>query len=83
LSRADLTPIVRTKVLRVAATLRAERMRQGLNLLDLAKRMGLNRSVIYGLESGRHANPTILTLERVARGLGCEIELSVRQCVED
>src|SRR5262245_26902005 len=40
------------------AALRAERLRQGLSLADLAARTGMDRAAIHKLEIGLNQNPT-------------------------
>ena len=65
-------------VRRVMAVLKAERERQGLTLAQLAKRSGIDKGAISKLETGRHANPTVDTLSRIAAGLGMSLGLTLR-----
>ena len=49
--------------------LRRVRTAAGLSQTDLAKRSGIDRSYVSGLEAGQR-NPTALTLQRLAKVLG-------------
>jgi transcriptional regulator with XRE-family HTH domain len=51
--------------------LRSERGR--LSLDDLAARSGLSKTTLWQLKRGRNG-PTLRTLEKLARGLGCRVE---------
>jgi len=56
----------------------ATRNEEGLTQEDLAERTGIARSNISRLESGNY-NPSFEFLSRVARGLGREIHIELRQ----
>src|SRR5262245_36674763 len=62
----------------VTACLKRERERQGLTLAALAERTGIDQAALSRLESGRNANPTLETLNRVAAALGKVICCSVQ-----
>jgi DNA-binding Xre family transcriptional regulator len=62
----------------VTACLRRERERQGLTLAALSERTGIDQAALSRLESGRNANPTLETLNRVAAALGKVICCSVQ-----
>src|SRR5437763_8407107 len=62
---------------RLTAELRRERERQGLTLAGLAGRTGIDEAALSRLETGRHGNPTVDTLYRVAAALGKEIYCSL------
>lgn len=48
----------------------------GITLADLAERMGTTQSAIARLESGRgKQSPSLSTLRKYARALGCRLEL--------
>ena len=57
------------------AKLRAMREAQGVTLAELAARSGMTRGNVARLESQKNA--TLRTLDRYARALGCELEISV------
>jgi DNA-binding Xre family transcriptional regulator len=57
------------------AKLRAMRESKGMTLAELAARTGMTRGNIARLESQKNA--TLRTLERYARGLECDLEISV------
>ncbi len=52
--------------------IRAERLRRGLSLEDLAARSSVSRSMLSGVERGEKV-PTVLVLDRIATGLGTSI----------
>ena len=57
----------------IAAQLRQVRKEQGMTQERLAEKVGTRKSNISRLESGRY-NPSLDFLEKVAGGLGREIE---------
>lgn len=57
------------------AKLRAAREAQGVTLAEIAARTGMTRGNVARLESQKNA--TLRTLDRYARALGCELEISV------
>jgi transcriptional regulator with XRE-family HTH domain len=57
----------------LAQNLEAQRRARKLSQLQLAKLAGLPRSTVTLLESGT-ANPSLLTVHRVAEVLGCKME---------
>jgi ribosome-binding protein aMBF1 (putative translation factor) len=70
-------PPAATNVVQQAVTqLRAERERLGLSLADVAQRTGMTRENICRLES-EERNVTLRTLQRYARGLGCNIVIGL------
>ena len=60
----------------IAAHLRQVRKEQGMTQERLAEKVGTRKSNISRLESGRY-NPSLDFLEKVAGGLGREIEVKV------
>ena len=76
--RREYPPIVHDEELAAAlATLRLERERQGLSLTDLAERTGIDRATISKLETGKIANPTVVTLRTYAAALGKRLSWSL------
>lgn len=51
------------------------RMEQGLTQQELAERCGMKASNLCRLENG-NGNPSVATLEKIARGLGKKLEIS-------
>ena len=51
------------------------RLEEGLTQKELAERSGLKQSNLCRLENG-NSNPSIETLEKVARGLGRRLKIS-------
>ena len=66
---ADVVVIGVPVGLAVRLELRWARAAAGLTQAELAKKVGISQQALQKLES-RQANPTIATLDRVARGLG-------------
>ena len=60
----------------IATQLRQVRKEQGMTQERLAEKVGTRKSNITRLESGRY-NPSLDFLEKVAGGLGREIEVKV------
>lgn len=60
----------------IAAQFRQVRKEQGMTQERLAEKVGTRKSNISRLESGRY-NPSLDFLEKVAGGLGREIEVKV------
>ena len=60
----------------IASQLRQVRKEQGMTQERLAEKVGTRKSNISRLESGRY-NPSLDFLEKVAGGLGREIEVQV------
>lgn len=60
----------------IASQLRQVRKEQGMTQERLAEKIGTRKSNISRLESGRY-NPSLDFLEKVAGGLGREIEVKV------
>lgn len=60
----------------IAAQLRQVRKEQGMTQERFAEKVGTRKSNISRLESGRY-NPSLDFLEKVAGGLGREIEVKV------
>jgi DNA-binding XRE family transcriptional regulator len=58
---------------RLHNNLKALRLRLGLNQQELARRAGVTRQTISGVESGLYLPSTLVAL-RLARALGCRVE---------
>jgi transcriptional regulator with XRE-family HTH domain len=56
----------------LGAHIRAIRRRRGLTQEEMADKCGLHWTYIGGLERGER-NPTLTTMERIARGLGVSV----------
>lgn len=60
---------------RIIEKLRAERIRQGISIQELADRTGLHYNALSRLESNEDVNPTSKTLEKIADALNLEFEI--------
>lgn len=56
----------------------AARARAGLTQEDVAKEMGTTKSAVSRLESAGRHSPSVATLKRYARAVGCNIEIRLR-----
>jgi hypothetical protein len=61
----------------VLAALKRERDRQGVSAATVAQRAGIDPGQLSRLESGKHPNPTLATVERIARALGKTVKWSL------
>jgi DNA-binding Xre family transcriptional regulator len=72
----DEIPPAKTSPAKVAiAKLRAMRVAKGMSLSELAARTGMTRGNLARLESQKNA--TLMTLQRYAEALDCELEINV------
>ncbi len=60
-----------------AARIKARREQLQLSLADLASRSGIDKAAISRLENGLVSNPTIGTLERIARSLKSRLRIEL------
>lgn len=62
--------IGKTANLSMCAMIAAERKKLNLSLQDVANRAGITKSHMWELENGRAVNPTIATVNGLAKALG-------------
>jgi len=62
----------------IALLLRAARQEKDLNIQQLSDLTGISRAAISRIESGDNKNPTLTTLLRIAKALGKEVMVSLR-----
>lgn len=55
------------------------RDKRGMTQDSLSKKTGIRQDVISKLENGKHTNPTLLTLEKLARAL----EIPVAKLIDE
>jgi DNA-binding Xre family transcriptional regulator len=60
-------------MLELAAELKKARCKQRLSLTDVAKRSGIDKAALSRIENGQNTNPTVGTLETIARSIGAEL----------
>jgi DNA-binding XRE family transcriptional regulator len=61
-------------MLELAAELKRARKEKRLSLADVAKRSGIDKAALSRIENGQNVNPTIGTLETIARSLGARLQ---------
>jgi len=61
----------------IVLALRLRELRGGQSQDDIARKLGLSRRSYRKLENPRKANPTVKTLEKIARAYGRELTLSI------
>lgn len=57
----------------MAVKVKEVRQQQGMTLYELAKRSGLAQSVVWKIDRGMIKRPSIQTLSKIAKALGCEV----------
>lgn len=62
----------------VARLLKEERLRQGMTMTDLADAVGLSQQMVSYVERGMRG-PTLVTLIRMADGLGIDLWKVIRE----
>lgn len=60
-------------LLELAARLKNARVARGLSLAQVASRSGIDKAAISRLENGQNPNPTLATLETLARAIGARL----------
>ncbi len=61
----------------VVDALKAQRLRRGLSLADLARLTGIAKPNLSRLETSIHSTPTLDTLERYARAIGMTVRIEL------
>jgi DNA-binding XRE family transcriptional regulator len=64
-------------MLELAAELKRTRKGKKLSLADVAKRSGIDKASLSRIENGQNTNPTIATLETIARSLGARLRFQL------
>jgi transcriptional regulator with XRE-family HTH domain len=61
-------------MLELASALQSARKSRGLSLAAVARRCGIDKAALSRIENGRNINPTIGTLETIARAIGARLD---------
>jgi DNA-binding XRE family transcriptional regulator len=64
-------------ILRLVARFKTVRESQGLTLVEVAGRMGIDAPALSRLETGKVLNPTLATLHKWAEALGQKLDIDV------
>jgi DNA-binding XRE family transcriptional regulator len=64
-------------MLELAAELKQARKDRRLSLADVAKRSGIDKAALSRIENGQNTNPTISTLETIARSIGARLRFNL------
>ncbi len=75
--KGQLLPSEQMRVLPVAEVLKANRLLAGLSQAELAKRVGVTQQAIQRLERRKGCSPSIATICKVARRLGCDVQVNL------
>ena len=65
-------------LLGLMAALKRERERQKLTMAQMSELTGIDKAALSRLETGKNANPTLDTMNRIAAALGMTIACSLR-----
>jgi DNA-binding Xre family transcriptional regulator len=66
-------------MLELAAELKRTRKDKRLSLGDVAKRSGIDKAALSRIENGQNMNPTIGTLETIARSIGARLRFRLEK----
>jgi ribosome-binding protein aMBF1 (putative translation factor) len=66
------------ELLHAAELLQQERKQQGISLSQLEQRTGINGAVLCRLENLVNANPTVGTLDKIARAMGKRLVVGLK-----
>ncbi len=64
-------------ILSLLARFKAVRESQGLTLVEVAERMGIDAPALSRLETGKMLNPTLATLHKWAEALGQKLDVDL------
>jgi transcriptional regulator with XRE-family HTH domain len=64
-------PIMTNDVTKFGKALREIRLKKKMSQGDIARKLGVHRSYISGLERGKR-NPSLLTIKKMAKAIGVE-----------
>ena len=62
---------MKNEIINFGKRLREARMEKKMSQGDIAKKLGVHRSYISGLERGKR-NPSLLTINKMAKAIGVE-----------
>lgn len=66
-------------LMRAVSELKEIRQQKKLSLAALSKRSGIDKAALSRLENGQNSNPTYTTLAAIARALGAELQIVVKE----
>jgi DNA-binding XRE family transcriptional regulator len=66
-----------TAILSLVARFKSVRESQGLTLVEVAERMGIDAPALSRLETGKMLNPTLATLHKWAGALGQKLDVDL------
>jgi DNA-binding XRE family transcriptional regulator len=64
-------------MLELAAAIKSARKERHLSLTDVAKRSGIDKAALSRIENGQNVNPTIGTIETIARAIGSRLRFQL------
>jgi DNA-binding Xre family transcriptional regulator len=66
-------------MLELAAELKRTRQAKRLSLADVARRSGIDKAALSRIENGQNSNPTIGTLQTIARSMGVQLRFQLER----
>jgi len=69
-------------MLELAAALKGTRQARKLSLADVSRRSGIDKAALSRIENGQNINPTISTLETIARSLGSRLRVILEKAAD-
>ena len=85
-SSGDYTqPVLQSELvamLELAAALKGARQARKLSLADVSRRSGIDKAALSRIENGQNINPTISTLETIARSLGSRLRVILENAAD-
>jgi DNA-binding XRE family transcriptional regulator len=67
------------ELMRLVAELKRTREEKKLTLTAVAKRCGMDKAALSRIENGQNVNPTIGTLDSLARAVGCSLRMTLQE----
>jgi DNA-binding XRE family transcriptional regulator len=66
------------ELMKLVAQLKRTREEKKLTLTAVAKLCGMDKAALSRIESGQNVNPTIGTLDSLARAVGCSLRMTLQ-----
>lgn len=70
------------ELMKLVADLKRAREEKNLTVTAVAKRCGMDKAALSRIENGQNVNPTIGTLDSLARAVGCSLRMTLQEVGE-